>query len=112
MWDVEGESDWIACIDAGIEHVIATTGGAGSRAGHIKHADWLTELKPAEVVVIRDLDDPGQDGAEKACGWWRSQGVAVRTLSLPDGLGRGGDLRDFLNGRRELNGNPSETPPH
>ena len=107
LWDVEGESDWIACIDAGIEHVIATTGGAGSCIGHVKHADVLAELKPAEVVVVRDLDDPGREGAEKACRWWQSQGVAVRVLTLPEGLGKGGDLRDFLNGRCELNGKPA-----
>jgi len=110
LWDVEGESDWIACVDAGIEHVIATTGGAGSSIGHTKHADWLTELKPTEVVVVRDLDDPGREGADKACDWWRGRGVAVRVLTLPEGLGRGGDLRDFLNGRPGLNGEAATEP--
>jgi putative DNA primase/helicase len=110
LWDVEGESDWIACIDAGIEHVIATTGGAGTSVGHVKHADWLAEIKPAEVVVVRDLDDPGREGAEKVCDWWRSQGVAVRILSLPESLGKGGDLRDFLNGRCERDGQPAVEP--
>ncbi len=110
LWDVEGESDWIACIDAGLEHVIATTGGAGSNAGHVKQADWLAKLKLAEVVVVRDVDDPGREGAKKSCDWWQSQGVSVRVLSLPENLGKGGDLRDFLNGRPELNGRPATEP--
>ena len=110
LWDVEGESDFLACIDAGIDHVIATTGGAGTLSAHNLHTDWLTELRPAKVVVVRDLDDPGREGAGKACDWWRSQGVAVRILALPESLGKGGDLRDFLNGRRELNGQPAAEP--
>ncbi|GAG20681.1 unnamed protein product, partial [marine sediment metagenome] len=33
LYDVEGESDCLAAIEAGIAHVIASTGGAGSLAG-------------------------------------------------------------------------------
>ena len=110
LFDVEGESDLLAAIATGIKNVIATTGGAGTLAGHKRHRDALATLRPVDVVVIRDLDDAGRGGAEKAATWWHALGVKVRVLTLPEALGDGGDVRDFLLGRPALNGKPEVAP--
>ena len=99
LWDVEGESDLVAAIEAGALHVVTGTGGAGALGGHDRHRGELVALKPDEVVVVGDLDEAGRKGAEKRAAWWRSNGIAVRVVELPDQLGEGGDLRDYFNGR-------------
>ena len=82
--------------------VIATTGGASALTAHDRHRDWLRALEPREVVVVRDLDDAGRKGAARVSAWWRALGVRVVVLELPAELGEGGDLRDFLRGRRPV----------
>jgi hypothetical protein len=96
IYDVEGESDYLAAVDAGLVGIVASTGGAASLAGHERHRAQLLALAPAEVVVVRDLDDAGRAGAAKAAAWWQAAGVPVRVLELPAELGEGGDVRDFL----------------
>lgn len=96
LWDVEGESDLIAAVDAGMPHVVAGTGGAASLKGHEKNRERLLALKPAEMVVVRDRDAAGREGAGKAAAWWLAQGVPVRVVELPTELGDGGDVRDYL----------------
>jgi hypothetical protein len=97
LWDVEGESDLLAALQAGLEHVVSSTGGATSLAGHERHEEVLLGLHPREVVVVRDLDAAGRNGGEKVAAWWLKRGVSVRVLALPEHLGDGGDLRDYLN---------------
>ncbi len=110
LWDVEGESDLLACVEAGIEHVVASTGGATSLAGHDRQSEWLIGLQPQEVCVVGDLDDAGARGAEQRAAWWRSQGIPTRVVGLPIELGPKGDLRDYLNGRCPSNGSPATEP--
>ncbi len=110
LFDVEGESDAIACIDSGVPHVVASSGGAGSLAAHERHREFLLALEPDEVVVIRDLDDAGRAGAAKVAEWWLAQGITVRIVELPEELGDKGDLRDFLNGRPARDGQPAVEP--
>lgn|GEM_PF-3456641 len=110
LWDVEGESDLLAAVDSGLNYVVSGTGGAGSLAGHEAHGEWLRALRPAEVCVVGDLDDPGRDGAEKRAAWWLAQGVPVRVVELPAELGERGDLRDYLNGRPARNGSAPVKP--
>ena len=43
-------------------------------------------LAPDEVVVVRDLDDSGRDGARKTSRWWLAHGIPVRVLKLPEEL--------------------------
>lgn len=100
LYDLEGESDLLAWLDAGGVAAIASTGGAASTAGHERHAAWLRSLT-REVAVIRDRDDAGRKGAETAAAWWSAQGVAVRVVELPAEVGDGGDTRDYL---RDLGG--------
>jgi hypothetical protein len=110
LYDVEGESDLMASLGTGLEYVIASTGGAGTLDAHERHREQLAALKLDEVVIVRDLDDAGRKGAQKAATWWHALGVKVRMPTLPEALGDGGDLRDFLLGRPALNGKP-EMPP-
>jgi len=99
LWDVEGESDLVSSVEAGLSYVVATTGGAASTSGHDAHSEYLRAFAPDEVVICGDLDKAGRAGAEKRTQWWLGQGVAVRVLELPAELGEKGDLRDYLNGR-------------
>ncbi len=110
LLDVEGESDCIAPIEVGFHHVISTSGGAASLAAHEQDRDWLTALEPAEVAIVRDLDDPGRNGAAKAADWWLALGIPVRVVELPEALGEGGDLRDYLNGCPARDGRPAAEP--
>ena len=96
LWDVEGESDLLAAVDVGMIHLIAPTSGASSLAPYERHGSWLCALKPEEVAIVRDLDSAGRSGAGRVAEWWRRHGVPVRVVSLPESLGVGGDLRDYL----------------
>jgi hypothetical protein len=97
--DVEGESDFLAAIEAGLSYVLTTTGGATSLGAHEANAEWLRALGIAEATVWGDRDEAGQRGAQKRAEWWLELGVSVRVPALPESLGQGGDLRDYLNGR-------------
>jgi len=99
LYDVEGESDFLAMIEAGFSHVLCGTGGAGTLKGHETHAEALRAIfASAEVVVIGDLDDAGKAGAEKRAACWLGLGIPVRVPTLPAELGEKGDVRDFLRG--------------
>jgi putative DNA primase/helicase len=110
LYDVEGESDLLAILDAGASAAVSATGGVGTLAGHEQARDWLLALEPHEVVVTRDLDDVGRKGASKAAEWWRRAGVRVRVLALPEALGDGGDVRDYLLGRPAKDGSAATAP--
>lgn len=99
LLDVEGESDFLAAIEAGFPHVITGTTGAASLSGHDAHADWLAAKQPHEVVIVGDLDASGGHGAAARAAKWLGWGIPVRILRLPQALGAKGDLRDYLNGR-------------
>jgi hypothetical protein len=109
-WDFEGESDWLAWISVGGCSAVTSTGGADSIRGHDAHRDEILALRPAEIVVVRDIDDPGRAGAEKVAQWWLAQGIPVRVLELPAELGDGGDVRDYVLGRPARNGEPAREP--
>jgi len=98
VWDVAGESDLLAAVEHGLECVLTETTGEKSLSAHMLRERWLLELEPLQVIVVRDLDEDGKKGAQRARKWWLERGVAVRVLELPESLGKGGDLRDFLMG--------------
>src|SRR5262249_2481106 len=100
----------LAMVDAGAVAVISTTGGAKSLAGHDADCHWLLGLRPTEVVVVRDRDESGRTGFRSAENWWRRAGVRVPDFQLPDELGEGGELRDYLLGRIAKNGDPERAP--
>lgn len=108
--DVEGESDLLAAVEAGLVHVVSGTTGAAATKGHEAHREVLVALRPAEVIVWADQDDAGKKGAQTRGEWWLSQGVPVRLPALPAEVGEGGDLRDFLLGRPARDGTPGVDP--
>ncbi len=110
LLDVEGESDFLAALEAGLSYVLTSTGGAGSLGAYVANAAWLRALHISEVIVLGDRDEAGQRGAEKRAEWWLRLGVSVRVPALPEALGDGGDLRDYLCGRPARNGNHSTDP--
>jgi len=110
LYDVEGESDALACIDAGATDVFASTGGASTLKGHERWVDALLASPPKEVVVVGDLGGAGSKGAGARAKWWRNHGVSVRVLKLPTDLGPGGDVRDYLMGRPARQGEAAQEP--
>lgn len=96
LYDVEGESDLIAAVDAGLTAVVTGTCGARSIAGHRRHTGVLIETAPSEVVVVMDRDADGARGEELRTHFWTELGFRVVVIHLPESLGPKGDLRDFL----------------
>ena len=78
--------------------VLTGTGGAKSLRGHQLHADRLRQLDIGEVVVVGDLDEPGQQGAAMKAAWWSSRSFEARTLLLPGEMETGRDFHDHLFG--------------
>lgn len=105
LFDVEGESDLLALLDAGAPAAISSSAPA-SNAAHENARAWLEALHVHEVVVVRDLDDVGRKSATAAAKWWGGLGATVRVLELPSELGEKGDVRDFLLGRQENDSEP------
>lgn len=100
LLDVEGAADLLAAVDAGERCVVASPSAVALSALE-RCREFLEDLSPEEVVVIRDNDEPGRKGQEKTVAWYREHGFRVRAPLLPSDLGTGGDLRDYLNGNPE-----------
>ena len=107
LWDLEGESDFIAGLEAGLVHVLTTTTGAKCLRGHERHRERLQRLPIREVCVVRDLDKAGEEGAKKAARWWSELGVSARIVRLPGEMGSKRDLRNFCSTPV-----PLRRPPH
>jgi DNA primase len=84
---VEGYTDVIAAHQVGLPNVVGTLGTALGD-------DHVTALKrlAAQVVLIFDGDDAGQNAADRALELFLGHEVDVRVLTLPDDL----DPCDFL----------------
>ena len=89
----EGHWDVLALLSVGIEAVSSTTG-----AGTFREA-WLDHF-PQEIIVILcfDNDGAGRKGAEKVAKLIqrRRPDITLRIIRLPEDLGEGGDITDFL----------------
>ena len=108
FYDVEGESDLLALVSCAPEVAALTgTGGASNLSGHELHRETLECLASSKVVIIRDRDDAGRQGAAKAANFWQSRGAIVSVLELPEALGEKGDLRDYLLGKPSRTGTPA-----
>ncbi len=70
LYDVEGETDLLRALDAGIVTVICATTGATSAAPYKNAAEHLARLQPNEVAIIRDRDEAGDDGRKVAEAAW------------------------------------------
>ena len=100
LWDTEGESDFVAALEAGLVHVLTGTTGAQSLAAHERHRDYLHRLRIGHAYVVRDADNAGMAGARRAAEWWASLGVRAQIVPPLGPPGSKADLRDFLFGRR------------
>jgi archaellum biogenesis ATPase FlaH len=82
----EGETDAITLLQAGMENVVGTTGGAGTF-----DAEWLDQLKDVKKIYLcYDADDAGRIGAKSAAkrlGYDRCYNV-----QLPEGQ----DVNDYF----------------
>ncbi len=90
-----GETDRMVAHHAGYD-VLAVTKGEGT-ALPVAALRLLRQLGVREVVVVFDLDAAGIEGAKKAATACVAAGLAVRTVTLPDGLAAAGgkDLCDL-----------------
>lgn len=89
VWIVEGEKDADRLVREGL---VATTppGGAGKW-----RPSYTKTLSGAQVIVLPDQDEPGQEHGETVARQLHAAGCEVRILTLP-ALPRGGDVSDFL----------------
>jgi DNA primase len=77
---VEGYFDLMQCVDAGVEHVVATCGTALTT----DQANLIHRYVP-EVVVVYDADAAGVRAALRGVGLLTNAGLTVRAMALPDG---------------------------
>lgn len=89
----EGEPDALALLSHSIEAVCSTAGAQTFKE------EWL-EYFPQGIAVVLcfDLDAAGRKGQEKAAKLFRKHrpDIALSVVELPESLGKGGDVTDFL----------------
>lgn len=57
--------------------------------------DKLLKIGMKEAIVIYDVDEAGEEGAEKLALELNEEGVTTYVLELPEELGKGGDVTDL-----------------
>ncbi|MEM7559919.1 MAG: toprim domain-containing protein, partial [Planctomycetota bacterium] len=80
---VEGASDAAAVIDLGFSSVL---GRASCRGNVDQILTVCRRLRPKQLLLIPDNDDPGIAGAEDLCSKIRAAGGKVQILNLKDGV--------------------------
>ncbi len=83
---VEGQMDVIACHQAGMKNVVATSGTALT--------DMQIELLKryaTNLAIAFDADQAGQAAAKRVIDLAREAGCAVRVIRIPDGAGKDPD---------------------
>jgi len=80
---VEGASDAAAVIDLGFSSVM---GRASCRGNVDQILTVCRRLRPKQILLIPDNDDPGIAGAEDLCSKIRTAGGRVQILNLKDGV--------------------------
>ncbi|MDO8468154.1 MAG: toprim domain-containing protein [Candidatus Peribacter sp.] len=89
----EGEPDALALLSHGIEAVCSTAGAQTFKE------EWLEHFPQGIAVVLCfDLDDAGRKGKEKAAKLIQKHrpDIVLSVVDLPENLGKGGDVTDFL----------------
>lgn len=83
---VEGQMDVIACHQAGMKYVIATSGTAFTE-------EQITLLKrySTNMYIAFDADAAGQAAAKRGIDLAREAGMRVKIISIPDGAGKDPD---------------------
>lgn len=83
---VEGQMDVVACHQAGMTNVVATSGTALT-----EFQIELLKRYATNVAVAFDADAAGQAAAKRGIDLAREAGLAVRVIKIPDGAGKDPD---------------------
>ncbi len=78
----EGPTDTAALVDLGF----AAVGRPSCSGGARQLTALVARLRPSEVVIVADADEPGRRGAEHLAGVMLPYVPAVRVLFPPDGI--------------------------
>ncbi len=96
----EGELDRLALLSKGVPAITSTHG-----AGTFKE-DWIKNIgNYRKIYVCFDNDEPGKKGAERVAKMVEKGGFETYIITLPDEVGDGGDITDYLT---KLNGLPDD----
>lgn len=93
--EVEGVTDWLAAIEAGIPRVLSPTTGASGTPAALRNCPEVRQGLQ-RVDLVRDNDEAGERSRPAAERAWQAAGLHVHPIHLPEDLGPGGDLRDLL----------------
>lgn len=83
---VEGQMDVIACHQAGMTHVVASSGTALT-----DHQIQLVSRYTKNIAVAFDADVAGQNAAKRGIDIARQQGMNVKVIRIPEGAGKDPD---------------------
>lgn len=83
---VEGQMDVIACHQAGMKNVVATSGTALTEE-QIK----LIKRYSPRINIAFDADAAGQSAAKRGIDMARAEGMLVRVIKIPEGAGKDPD---------------------
>jgi DNA primase len=83
---VEGQMDVIACHQAGMTHVVASSGTALT-----DHQIQLLSRYTKNIAVAFDADVAGQNAAKRGIDIARQQGMNVKVIRIPEGAGKDPD---------------------
>jgi DNA primase len=96
----EGELDRLALLSKNIPAITSTHGAMTFKQ------EWAERLtKVNKIYICYDNDDAGKKGAERVAKMVANGGNKTHIITLPDEVGDGGDITDFL---VKLNGNPDD----
>jgi len=83
---VEGQMDTIACHQAGMKNVVASSGTALTEE-HVK----LLKRYSCNINMAFDMDEAGQNAARRGIAIALREGMNVKVIRLPDGAGKDPD---------------------
>lgn len=96
----EGEMDRLALLSKNIPAITSTHGAMTFKQ------EWCEKLKKfKKIYLCYDNDEAGKKGAERAAKMLKNETNQVYIISLPNEVGDGGDITDFI---IKLNGNTDD----
>src|SRR3989344_9364198 len=96
----EGELDRLALLSKNIPAITSTHGAMTFKQ------EWCEKVaKGGKIFICFDNDEAGKKGAERAAKLLETIGNEIFIVSLPQEVGEGGDITDYL---VKLNGNPDD----
>lgn len=83
---VEGQMDVIACFQAGMENVVASSGTALTEE-QVK----MIKRYSSNIFMAFDMDDAGMKAAKRGIDICLEQGMNIKIIQIPDGCGKDAD---------------------